>query len=360
MRKSTDVTELLAALSELLAHTMGTGIRVHVATEPQLPPIFADRSQLETMLVNLATNARDAMSGQGTITLSAAAALFAGDEPDRPVRLKPGAYVRLSMRDTGVGMVSKVLARASEPFFTTKPEGKGTGLGLAMVRGFAEQSGGALHIDSAPGQGTTVSLWLPVADAELPVATTVTAPQAGESAARVLLVDDEMIVRQVTAEGLRAAGFVVVTTAGSAVEALALLQGDGAVDILVSDLSMPEMNGIALIREAQRRQPGLPAVLLTGFATDATELAMGHALTAAYSLLRKPIETRALADRVAVLLAGKQGCRRRSPRWSRRAVIGKPQSPRRLLSDSRSALCTVILVALASLAKTVRITSPVR
>ncbi|MDO9714250.1 hybrid sensor histidine kinase/response regulator [Paracraurococcus lichenis] len=311
----TDVTDLLTAIQEVLAHTLGAGIRIELSIEPRLPPLFADKGQLETALVNLAANARDAMAGQGVITLSAAAALFAGDEPRRPPRLGPGAYVRLGVRDTGEGMTPEVLARASEPFFTTKPEGKGTGLGLAMARGFAEQSGGALHIESTPEIGTTVALWLPVADAELPAAAPAIAPQAGERTAQVLLVDDEAAVRDITAEGLRAAGYAV-RPAASAAEALAHLDAGGVVDILVSDLSMPGIDGLALVREAQRRQPGLPAILLTGFVTDAAELAMGGALSGAFTLLRKPVEPAALAERMAVLLEGREA------EGGRRAGVG--------------------------------------
>ncbi|MBK1662014.1 hypothetical protein CKO45_27875 [Paracraurococcus ruber] len=311
----TDVADLLTAIQEVLAHTLGAGIRIELAIEPRLPPLFADKGQLETALVNLAANARDAMAGQGVITLVAAAALYAGDEPERPSRLGPGAYVRLCVRDTGEGMTPEVLARASEPFFTTKPEGKGTGLGLAMARGFAEQSGGALHMESAPGRGTTVSLWLPVADAEIPVTAPAGAPLAGERIARVLLVDDEAVVRDITAEGLRVAGYVV-RPAANAAEVLALLDAGEAVDILVSDLSMPGIDGLALVREVQRRRPGLPAILLTGFVTDAAELAMGGALSGAFSLLRKPVEPAFLAERVAVLLEGRE-----AEDW-RRAGIG--------------------------------------
>jgi CheY-like chemotaxis protein len=300
-----EVLGLLTPIQEVLAHTLGAGIRIELAIEPRLPPLFADKGQLETVLVNLATNARDAMIGQGVITFSAVAALFAGNEPGRPPRLRPGAYVCLSVRDTGEGMPPEVLARASEPFFTTKPEGKGTGLGLAMARGFAEQSGGALYIESAWGRGTTVSLWLPVAGAELPAAAPAFEGVAGEAIARVLLVDDEAIVLEVTAKGLQAAGYAV-RPAASAAEALELLDKGEAVDILVSDLSMPGTDGLALVHEAQRRRSGLPAIILTGFATDAAELAMSGALSGAFSLLRKPVEARTLADRVAVLLKGRE------------------------------------------------------
>jgi PAS domain S-box-containing protein len=299
-----DAVELLSTMSEIFAHTLGAGIEVRVQTPPAMPALLADKSQLETVLVNLAANARDAMSGAGTLTLSAVAdAVPAGcSGVERPAKLKPGAYIRLSISDTGVGMDAATLARASEPFFTTKPQGKGTGLGLAMARGFAEQSGGALAIESAPGRGATVRIWLPVSP-DTPV--TITSPAQGGSEgasarACVLLVDDEALVRELTAEGLEAAGFAVLSV-GSGAEALELLD-ETSVDILVTDLSMPGMDGLALIREAQQRRPALPAILLTGFATDVAELAIGGAISGSFSLLRKPAEANALAERAAVLL----------------------------------------------------------
>ncbi|PWS36655.1 hypothetical protein DFH01_16080 [Falsiroseomonas bella] len=300
-----DVADLLTAMREILRHTLGSGIEVRVQVAPNVPALLADRGQLETVLVNLAANARDAMGGAGVLTLSAiheavangngAAAGAAG--------LKAGAYVRLSIADTGVGMDAPTLARATEPFFTTKPRGQGTGLGLAMARGFAEQSAGALTIESAPGFGTTVRLWLPVAPSE-PVAP---APHVAEprpqadARRRLLLVDDEALVRALTAEALEAAGFVVHSV-GSSAEALELLDAGEAVDILVTDLSMPGLDGLALIREAQRRRPDLPAILLTGFATDMAELAVGGAISGRFSLLRKPIDAGMLAERADVLL----------------------------------------------------------
>ena len=309
-----DAHDLLVGMREVLAYTLGGGIKVELEVEAGLPPLLADKGQLETVLVNLATNGRDAMAGQGTITLRAAAALVAGDEEGRRTPLRPGAYVYLSVQDAGVGMSPEVLARASEPFFTTKPRGKGTGLGLAMARGFAEQSGGAFAIKSEAGRGTTISLWLPVADEDLPVLR----QPVGEGSTtpkgrggRILLVDDETIVREITAEGLRAAGFAVRAVEG-AVEALEALEVGEDVDLLVSDLSMPGMDGLTLIREAQRRRPGLPAILLTGFATDAAELAMGGALSGTFSLLRKPTDARALSDRVAMILQTDETLTRRT------------------------------------------------
>ncbi|MGG5819037.1 PAS domain-containing protein [Falsiroseomonas sp. HW251] len=304
-----DVADLLTGMREILAHTLGGGLEVRVQLPPYVPPMLADKGQLETVLINLATNARDAMAGRGTITLSAVAEMVKADAVAvaHPPALRPGAYVRLSVSDTGEGMDALTLARVGEPFFTTKALGKGTGLGLAMARGFAEQSGGALAIESAAGAGTTVRLWFPVAD----LVGSPVAPGWGNEAlpansprrACVMVVDDEALVREITVESLAAAGFGTVSV-GSGPEALELLDAGTTVDVLVSDLSMPRMDGVALIRETQRRRPGLPAILLTGFATDMAELAVGGAISGSFSLLRKPIDTHALVDRISVLLEG--------------------------------------------------------
>ncbi len=304
--EAVDVAALLEDMREILTHTLGAGIEVRLQAPPSLPPLMADKGQLETVLVNLAANARDAMGGAGVITLSG----IVEEVPRRirgpglPSALKAGAYLRLSVADTGIGMDGATLARAAEPFFTTKPLGKGTGLGLAMARGFAEQSGGALSIESSPGRGTTVRLWLPIAATDIPsgdgpVVMNRTGQDGGR--ARVLLVDDEALVREITAEALEAAGYAVLS-AGSAAEAVEFLDSGRAVDLLITDLSMPGMDGISLIREAQGRRPGLRAILLTGFATDAAELAISGAIRGTFSLLRKPIEPSALAERAAVML----------------------------------------------------------
>jgi PAS domain S-box-containing protein len=304
--EAVDVAALLEDMREILSHTLGAGIEVRLQAPVSLPPLMADKGQLETVLVNLAANARDAMGGAGVITLSG----IVEEVPRRsqglvhPAVLKAGSYLRLTVADTGTGMDQATLARAAEPFFTTKPPGKGTGLGLAMARGFAEQSGGALSIESSLGRGTTIRLWLPAAAADAistpsPVATRRPSQHGGRT--RVLLVDDEALVREITAEGLEAAGYAVLT-AGSAMEAVEFLDSGQTVDLLVTDLSMPGMDGITLIREAQKRRRGLRAILLTGFATDAAELAISGAIRGTFSLLRKPIEPGALAERAAVLL----------------------------------------------------------
>jgi PAS domain S-box-containing protein len=301
-----DPASLHASIRDILAHSLGDGVKVRVELAPDLPPLFADKGQLETVLINLATNGRDAMSGIGTLTLAAAAEKLRPDQVlEHRAGLRAGSYVRLSVSDTGAGMDAGTLAHASEPFFTTKPAGQGTGLGLAMARGFTEQSGGGLLITSAPGCGTTVTLWFPVAEARpsdsaVPFETRAMLA-ARQRRARLMIVDDDAIVREVTAELMEASGFIVLS-AESGMAALAVLNAGAEVDLLVSDLSMPEMDGVTLIKEAQRLRPGLPAILLTGFATNAAELAVGGALSGAFSLLRKPVQGAHLAERVAALL----------------------------------------------------------
>jgi PAS domain S-box-containing protein len=312
-----DVAALLGDLQEILAHTLGAAIDVSATVGAGVPLVLADKAQLETALVNLATNARDAMPGGGRLTFSAGAETL-GDGTAHRSGLAPGRYVRLAVADTGAGMDPATLARAGDPFFTTKALGAGTGLGLPMAKGFIEQSGGALSIDSHPGSGTTVTLWLP--EARSGTARITAAPRGGglaetahgtpgTSSTRVLLADDEDLVREVLAEHLEDAGYSVLA-APNGTEALALLAAGEAVDILVTDLAMPGLDGLAVIRAAQERRPGLPAVLLTGYAGDGAALAVGGAVTGRFSLLRKPVSGDHLVDRVRALLAGRPetGC----------------------------------------------------
>jgi CheY-like chemotaxis protein len=201
-------------------------------------------------------------------------------------------------------MDAATLERATEPFFTTKPLGQGTGLGLAMARSFAERSGGRLAIDSAPGRGTEVTLWLPMADRAGP-ATIGGARQpvaAAREPGRLLVVDDEQPVREVLAAQLRLAGYQV-SEAGDGAAAVALLAEGQHIDVIVTDLAMPGMDGISLIRAARQERPGLPAILITGYAGDAALMTIGNSLGGRFALLRKPVSAADLADEVAVLLA---------------------------------------------------------
>jgi CheY-like chemotaxis protein len=295
-------------MHELLAHTLGPNITVGVTAADDLPLMLADRGRLETTLVNLGTNARDAMTEGGHLHFMAEADSATRTDFPHWAGLASGAYIRLSVIDTGSGMDAATLAQAGEPFFTTKGLGAGTGLGLSMAKAFAEQSGGALRIASAPGEGTTIALWLPAAretaDAP-PRARTLQKPsQAAVSrgSRQVLLVDDDRIIRDSLDLHLRDAGFSVVRAASGS-EAVGLLDRGLAVDALVTDLAMPDLDGLAVIRAAQQRHPRLPAILLTGFAGDDGAAAMGGAMQGSFSLLRKPVQENQLIERLQALLA---------------------------------------------------------
>jgi CheY-like chemotaxis protein/two-component sensor histidine kinase len=307
--EAVDPAELLKSMREILAPALGAGIEIQIEAPAGLPAMLTDKGQLETALINLATNARDAMPKGGRLVLSAMAETVGEGRP-QPLAagLLPGAYICLTVRDTGAGMEAATLARVAEPFFTTKPPGKGTGLGLPMVKGFAEQSGGAFDIRSEPAQGTIVTLWFPqasedsLATASAPTATA-NGPAAGRGRAlKVLVVDDEPLVRETVAAGLDAAGYRVIAAADGA-EALQLLTSGSTVAAMVTDLTMPGMDGLALIREARNRRPGLPVVLLTGYAGDTAGLDLTTtADSGPFALLRKPVTSAWLAEHLAKLL----------------------------------------------------------
>jgi PAS domain S-box-containing protein len=303
--ESLDAAALLTDMAEVLTHTLGGSVVCQVEVPSGLPPMFADRGQLETVLVNLAANARDAMPSGGMLTLTAVAEIVSNGLP-HPAGLAPGCYVRIAVSDTGSGMDPAVLARVTEPFFTTKEPGKGTGLGLAMAKGFVEQSGGSLSIDSVAGQGTRISLWLPRASGDVAFAPDIaTAPGACADNPRVLLVDDDAIVREVLTLSLEESGYTVLAV-DSGAAALGWLAAGDRVDLMVSDLTMPGMDGLALIRAAQEQRPGLPAVLLTGYAGDGAAMAVGGAVSGTFSLLRKPVTGTHLADQINALLASRK------------------------------------------------------
>ena len=294
-----DVFGVLEGLREVLAHTLGPRIAMQLQAPKDLPQVLADRGQLETVVVNLASNARDAMEGDGDMVLSAASDdLPRGREE---IGLRPGRYVRIAVADTGVGMDAATINRAMEPFFTTKGVGKGAGLGLPMARGFAQQSGGALTIESEPGRGATVKLWLPVGEPAVPTAQP--AAVGGAKARRVLLVDDEDAVREVLRGELVDAGFDVVDAHGAR-PALAAME-TARFDLLITDLSMPGLDGLGLIRAAQSRRPDLPAILLTGYCGEAAADAMRDFDERAVLLLGKPIAGPELADRISRFMQGR-------------------------------------------------------
>jgi CheY-like chemotaxis protein len=263
--KAVDVAALMSGMTELLERSLGSSIQIETRIPADLPAIHVDINQLELALLNLAVNARDAMPFGGSLSISAACDTFAdgGTAPD----LGRGDYVRITVADTGVGMDETILAKAREPFFTTKGPGKGTGLGLSMVHGLAVQSGGALRLSSKAGQGTRVDLWLPRSTHEAKPESHVTQPSlkpAGRHC-RILLVDDDALVRMGTADMLEDLGHEIVE-AGSAAEALTLLQSGVGLDIVITDQAMPGMRGTELAAQIGQKYPGLPIILATGYA----------------------------------------------------------------------------------------------
>lgn len=259
--------ELLLGLAEMLQPMLGPRIAIRVEADPGLPPFQADREQVQIALINLATNARDAMPDGGTLTFAAELRQAEPGDTDPPTGLAPGAYLRIAVRDTGTGMDAATLARVTEPFFTTKPPGHGTGLGLPLVRGLAEQSGGAFTLDSAPGRGTTACLWLPQ-QAAAPAGRAPRPARAGLlRGLHLLVVDDDPLVRDALVAQLEIEGCQVLSRPDAAT-ALAALEEGAAVDVLVTDLAMPGQDGRSLIGAARRLRPGLPCLLLTGQPED--------------------------------------------------------------------------------------------
>ena len=293
-----DVAQFLFEMSKLLAHTLGDDIVVQVETASDLPPLHTDRAQLETVLINFGTNSRDAMPNGGELALTARS-LWITDRSD--VKVRPGQYVRITVADNGIGMNAATLARISEPFFTTKDVGRGTGLGLAMARGFAEQSGGALVINSSVGSGTSVHLWLPCAEAAPSRQTSLQPDLARLRALRILVVDDDPLVLDVLSAQLREFGHTV-SAASDGFDALNQIALSGTFDLLITDFSMQKMNGIALIHEAKERLPGLCSILLTGYMDNDAIQNLGSVLNTSVTIMRKPVSSLELATSIAKLL----------------------------------------------------------
>ncbi len=260
--RAVDIGALVSGMAELVASTSGPQTRVTVDLAEKLPAALADQNQLEMAILNLSVNARDAMPEGGRLTISARAVhLETGLAPN----LKPGRYVRLSVADTGVGMDAETVRRAVEPFYSTKGIGKGTGLGLSMVHGLAAQLGGALTIDSRPGLGTDIQLWLPATEEDVEVVDRTEETSPNQGAGRVLIVDDEDAVRASTADMLVDLGYDVVEAA-SAEQALKLVRSGLVPDLLVTDHLMPGKNGTDLAREILTDMPGTRILIVSGYA----------------------------------------------------------------------------------------------
>jgi signal transduction histidine kinase/ActR/RegA family two-component response regulator len=261
---SVDLAALLFGMRDLIESSLGPTIQLRLHCEPNLPPGFADPNQLELAILNLCVNARDAMPNGGELSILAEGVAVG---PVSTPRLKPGFYVRISVIDAGSGMDAATLARAIEPFYSTKETGRGTGLGLSMVHGLAAQLGGGFHLTSELGEGTRVDLYLPVAANAAPAETPTTiagAPERLDRKLRLVLVDDEDLVRAATAEMIRDLGHEIVE-ASSGLEGLGIVESDPAIDAVVTDYMMPAMSGGELARHLREIRPDLPVLLITGY-----------------------------------------------------------------------------------------------
>ncbi len=260
--RAVDIGALVSGMADLVASTSGPQVKVVVDVANDLPAAVADPNQIEMAILNLAVNARDAMTGGGMLRISAEGeAVSAGHRS----QLRPGRYLRLSVADTGAGMDAATVARAIEPFFSTKGVGRGTGLGLSMVHGLASQLGGALTIQSQPGLGTNVEVWLPATDEAASPPELAEDIEARPAAGTVLLVDDEELVRASTADMLTELGYVVVE-AGSAEEAMRLVGSGQHLDVLVTDHLMSGMTGTELAREVCGRRANVRVLIVSGYA----------------------------------------------------------------------------------------------
>src|SRR5216683_42566 len=300
--KSVDANQLVVSLEDLLRRTIGETIDLKIAAADDLWLTLCDPNQLESALLNLAINARDAMPDGGKLTISTANARIDSLAADIPALL-PGDYIRIEVTDTGVGMSAEVAARAFDPFFTTKPIGQGTGLGLSMIYGFARQSNGHATIDSKIGQGTSIKLYLPRHHGDI-TASRASAAKAAEHAATgetVLVVEDEPVVRGVILEMLHEEGYRTLEAVDGP-SGLRVLRTNGRIDLLITDVGLPGMNGRQLADQARETRPGLKILFVTGYAES---VAISDAfLQPGMEMITKPFDLDHLSRRIRAMISG--------------------------------------------------------
>jgi signal transduction histidine kinase/CheY-like chemotaxis protein len=299
--KPVDLSDTLANMHDLLQSTLGNSVQIKTSFKSDLWRALVDPNQIELAVLNLAINARDASQVGDSITLETANATVG---PSQNAHEPPaGEYVVVSVTDTGTGMTKEVLAKAFEPFYTTKDIGKGSGLGLSQVLGFAKQSGGGMRIESRVGEGTSVKIYLPRAmRSDVTVSSeSIGVPKRSAKAAVILLVDDDSAVREVTASILRDLGHVVIEV-GSGGGALDLLERNTHIDLVILDFAMPGMNGMEVARQVRTKVPSLSVVFVTGYADTS---ALGDIDDA--QIVSKPFIGNELADKVQFALANRAG-----------------------------------------------------
>ncbi len=299
------VGDSVVNLARMLERLLGASIAIATTVPDDLPPIYGDPGQIEQAILNIALNARDAMPDGGQLTLAVSLAdvdeVFAAAHRPMPA----GRYVELRIADTGLGMDAATKARAFEPFFTTKDVGKGTGLGLSMVYGTVRQSGGYIFVDSEPRRGAIFRVYFPPAQGnprEDTARAAVKDPAAndGTAPATVLVVDDDASVRNLVVKTLKRKGYRVLHAA-SAAEGLTIASAERAIDLLLTDASMPGMSGLDLAKTLAAERPGMRVVVMSGFTEETLDI--GRAGASAV-LIQKPFAPAELQRRIAELLGG--------------------------------------------------------
>ena len=291
--RAVDLNAVVTGMQDLLQSALGRRVQMDDASGRGLWPAMVDPTQIELVILNLAINARDAMPDGGVVTVETANRHRGpSHRPGEPA--EPATTSTVVVHDTGTGMTPEVQAKAFEPFFTTKKTGAGSGLGLSQVFGTARQSGGDVHIDSAPGKGTSVAVFLPRAatPAERPAAPQPVVAETRSGHAVVLIVDDDDAVRGTTADVLSGLGYMVIQAADG-VEALDLLGTGSTIDLLLTDVVMPGMSGPDLARQARASYPSLPIIFISGYANPD-----GHDSELPGRLVRKPFRISDLRDQI--------------------------------------------------------------
>ena len=300
--KGVDVNALVVSLEDLLRRTIGETIDLEIMASDGLWWTLCDPNQLESALLNLAINARDAMPDGGKLAIATTNARLDSVTADTPA-LSPGDYICIDVTDSGVGMSAEVAARAFDPFFTTKPIGQGTGLGLSMIYGFARQSNGHVTIDSKIGQGTSVKLYLPRhrGDGAAAPISAVKATEYAGTGETVLVVEDEPVVRGVILEMLAEQGYRMLEAVDGP-SGLRILRNEARIDLLVTDVGLPGMNGRQLADQARETRPGLKILFITGYA-ESVAISEGF-LQPGMEMITKPFELDNLSQRVRAMISG--------------------------------------------------------
>jgi len=295
-----DLNETVHSLAGMLRQLIGEHIDLQIVCKADLPPIRADMSQLESALANLVINARDAMPRGGRLTIETTDVVHDDDYCAAHVGVRPGHYARLSVTDTGVGMSQQVQARIFEPFFTTKGQGKGTGLGLSTVFGIVQKSGGNIWVHSEPGVGTTFKIYLPRVDAAVDEPRAAPLPVALQGTETILLVEDDDQVRSVAVNILTRFGYHVLSAHLPDAAMQLCANHPGMIDLLLTDVVMPQMSGPELVRRLISLRPNMKVICMSGYTDDSV---VRHGVAeAGHAYLQKPITPRLLATKVRAVL----------------------------------------------------------